>query len=250
MSVSSSRLCPRAQAPESVPASEVQSELDRMYASVGREAKIRGFRQGRVPRAVLERMFGDQVHREVLTRLVEHSLHHAIEAEHLDVIGSPEIDVDALTPGESFKYAAIVDIRPTIDVGDTSGIEVTRPVLEVDDADVARALDSMRENVAQLKPIEDRFVIEAGDVVALNVATHLEGGEPQKREGALVEAGGSFPQALENQLVGQTKGASTTIEVPYPPTTGTRRSPARPCASTSRSSIEARSCAARRRLRP
>jgi trigger factor len=200
-----------------VPASEVQSELDRMYASVGREARIRGFRQGRVPRAVLERMFGDQVHREVLTRLVEHSLHHAIESEHLDVIGSPEIDVDGLTPGESFKYAAIVDIRPTIDVGDTSGIEVTRPVLDIDDADVVRALDGMRENAAQLKPIEDRFVIEGGDVVALNVATHLEGADPQKREGALVEAGsGTFPQALENQLVGLTKGATTTIEVPYP----------------------------------
>src|SRR5262249_61379148 len=100
-----------------VPASEVQGELDRAYASVGREARIRGFRQGRVPRAVLERMFGDQIRREVLARLVEHSFHHAIEAEQLDVVGAPEIDADTIMPGESLKYSATVDVRPVIDIG-------------------------------------------------------------------------------------------------------------------------------------
>ena len=200
-----------------VPASEVQGELDRAYATVARDARIRGFRQGRVPRAVLERMFGDQVRREVLTRLVEHSFHHAIEAERLDVVGAPEIDADGLTPGASLKYSATVDIRPIIEVGDTSGVEVARPVYEVDDADVDRALDSLRESVAQLKPIEDRFVVESGDVVAINVGTQLEGGQPQRREGALVEAGsGTFPLALESQLVGHTKASHVTIDVPYP----------------------------------
>jgi trigger factor len=200
-----------------VPASEVQGELDRAYASVGREARIRGFRQGRVPRAVLERMFGDQIRREVLAKLVEHSFHHAVEAERLDVVGAPEIDADDLAPGTSLKYSATVDIRPVIAVGDTSGIDVARPVFEVDEADVDRVLASLRESVAQLRPIEDRTVVAAGDVVAINVATRLDGGEPQRREGALVEAGsGSFPQALEGQLVGQQKGARLTIEVPYP----------------------------------
>jgi trigger factor len=200
-----------------VPASEVQSELDRVYASVGRDARIRGFRQGRVPRAVLERMFGEQIRREVLARLVEHSFHHAIEAERLDVVGAPEIDADTVTPGESLKYSATVDIRPVITVGDTSGIELERRVPDVTDADVEQVLASMREGVAQLRPIEDRFVVEAGDVVAINVGTQLEGGDPQRRDGALVEAGsGSFPLALEGQLVGHTKGAHLTIDVPYP----------------------------------
>ena len=200
-----------------VPASEVQGELDRAFATVGRDARIRGFRQGRVPRAVLERMFGDQVRREVLARLVEHSFHHAIEAERLDVVGAPEIDADGITPGESLKYSATVDIRPSIQVGDTSGIEVTRPIFEVTDADVEQVLGSLRESVAQLRPIEDRFVVENGDVVTVNVATLLEGSQPQRREGALVEAGsGSFPLALESQLVGQSKGAHVNLEVPYP----------------------------------
>ncbi len=200
-----------------VPATEVQGELDRAYASVGREARIRGFRQGRVPRAVLERMFGEQIRQEVLARLVEHSFHHAIEAERLDVVGAPEIDADGLTPGASLKYSATVDIRPIITIGDTSGIAVARPSATVGEDDVARVLESMRESVAQLGPIEDRTVVEAGDVVAINVTSRLDGGEPQRREGALVEAGGgSFPLALERQLVGQHKGATLTIDVPYP----------------------------------
>jgi trigger factor len=200
-----------------VPAAEVQGELDRAYASVGREARIRGFRQGRVPRAVLERMFGEQIRQEVLARLVEHSFHHAIEAERLDVIGAPEIDADTITPGASLKYSATVDIRPVITVGDTHGIAVGRPEIAVTDDDVEQVLASMRESVAQLRPIEDRTIVEAGDVVTINVGTQLEGGEPQHRDGALVEAGsGSFPQALERQLVGQHKGARLTLEVPYP----------------------------------
>ena len=200
-----------------VPASEVQGELDRAFTSVGRDAHVRGFRQGRVPRAVLERMFGEQIRREVLARLVEHSFHHAIEAERLDVVGAPEIDADGITPGASLKYSATVDIRPVIDVGETRGIEVTRPIVSVGDDDVEQVLTSMRESVAQLSPIEYRAVVEAGDVVEIHVATELDGRESQRREGALVEAGsGAFPLALERQLVGQHKGAHVTLDVPYP----------------------------------
>ena len=200
-----------------VPASEVQGELDRAYATVGRDARIRGFRQGRVPRAVLERMFGDQIQREVLGRLVEHSFHHAIESEHLDVVGAPEIDADGITPGQNLKYSATVDIRPIITIGETSGIDIVRPLYEVSGDDVEQVVTSMRESVAQLRPIEDRTVIEAGDVVTVNVATVLDGAAPQKRDGALVEAGGgSFPLALEQQLVGQHKGGRLTLDVPYP----------------------------------
>src|SRR5207244_2309175 len=62
-----------------VPAAAVQAELDRAFQLVGREARLRGFRPGRAPRAVLEQFFGAQVRREVLGRLVEESFHHAIE---------------------------------------------------------------------------------------------------------------------------------------------------------------------------
>src|SRR5262245_14251872 len=180
-----------------VSAAEVQSELDRAYASVGREARVRGFRPGHVPRRVIEQMFGEQIRREVLSRVVEHSFHHAIESHRLDVVGAPEIDADALSPGETFKYSATIDVRPAITIGDTKGLALQRPAVEVTDADVDRVMESLRESHAQLRPIEDRTVVEAGDVVTLNVTTSLGADVPQRREGVLVEAGaGAFPLAL------------------------------------------------------
>jgi trigger factor len=90
-----------------VGATEVQGELERAYASVGREARIRGFRQGRVPRAVIERMFGEQIRREVLARLVEHSFHHAVEERRLDIVDSPSTP----TPDGTDLYPATVDVK-------------------------------------------------------------------------------------------------------------------------------------------
>jgi trigger factor len=166
---------------------------------------------------VVEKMFGDQIRREVLARLVEHSFHHAVEEQRLDVVGAPEIDADGLTPGESLTYSATIDVRPVIAIGKTEGVQVTRPQYDVTDADVERVLESMREAQAQLRPIEDRNVVESGDVVTLNLTTRLPDQEPQHRDGVMVEAGaGAFPQALERQLVGQHRGARPTLSVPYP----------------------------------
>jgi trigger factor len=200
-----------------IEASAVSAEIDRAFALVGRQARLPGFRPGKAPRRVLERMFGDQVRREVLGRLVEESFHHAIHEHQLAVVGSPEIDADVLTPGEALKYTATVDVRPEIQLNEAGGFDVVRPSTGVSEADVDRVIESLRESVAQLRPITDRHVVESGDVVTLDLSSQLEGGEPVKREGVLVEAGsGSFPQALERQLVGQHRGAHLTLDVPYP----------------------------------
>lgn len=200
-----------------IDAPTVQAEIDRAFALVGRQAKLPGFRPGKAPRRVLERMFGEQVRREVLGRLVEESFHHAIHEHQLAVVGSPEIDADVLVPGEALRYSATVDVRPEIALADVGGFDVVRPTATVGDEDVQRVLESLRESVAQLRPITDRHVVEAGDVATLNLASRLEGAEPVRREGVLLEAGGgSFPLALERQLVGQHRSANLTLAVPYP----------------------------------
>jgi len=110
-----------------IDAPTVQAEVDRAFALVGRQARLPGFRPGKAPRRVLERMFGEQVRREVLGRLVEESFHHAVHEHQLAVIGSPEIDADALAPGEALRYSATVDVRPEIALADVSGLDVVRP---------------------------------------------------------------------------------------------------------------------------
>jgi trigger factor len=198
-----------------VPAETVQSELDRAFQEVGQRARLRGFRPGKAPRPVLERVFGADVRREVLGRLVERSFHDAVEQHQLAVVGTPDIDAEGITPGEALRYSATVEIRPAIALGDLSGLRATRPATTVTDEDVKRTLGALRESVAQLRPVEDRTVVEAGDVVTVDLTTRLEGAAPAQREGVLLEAG-AFPLALERQLVGQHRGARLTVRVPYP----------------------------------
>ncbi len=200
-----------------VPAGAVQAELDRAFQQVGQRARLRGFRPGKAPRPVLERVFGDEVRREVLGRLVEDSFHRAVETHGLAVVGTPDIDAEPITPGAALRYSATVDVRPTIALGELSGLRIARPTTRVGDEEVEQALGAMREAGAQLRPVEDRALIEAGDVVRVDLSSRLEGGEPSRREGVLLEAGaGSFPLALERQLVGQGRGARLDLRVPYP----------------------------------
>src|SRR4029453_14926039 len=113
-----------------------QAEMDRACALVGRQAKLPGFRPGKAPRRVLEHMFGEQVRREVLGRLVEESFHHAIHEQHLAGIGSPETDADVTPPGGALPYPPPVDVRPEIALGDVGGFDVVRPATTVGDDDV------------------------------------------------------------------------------------------------------------------
>src|SRR5437870_1433631 len=200
-----------------ISATDVQAELERAFTVFGRQARLRGFRPGRVPRPVLERTFGEQVRREVLGRLVEESFRQAIETHRLEPVGTPDIDADPLTPGQSLRYSATVDVRPVIEVGNLGGLEVPRPSTTVTDEAVEAALGRLRDSAAQLRPITHRTAVEAGDVVSVDLTSRLEGAESVHREGVLVEAGGgSFPLALERQLVGQHRGAQLTLRVPYP----------------------------------
>jgi trigger factor len=201
-----------------VPAQVVQAELDRAYQQLTHRARLPGFRPGRAPRHVLERMFGPQVRREVLARLVEESFHEAIEARGLALVGHPEIDTDeGIRPGDPLRYAVNVEVRPEIRLADLGGIEVTRPTATVTDEDVARTLEALRESVAQLRPLDDRAVVEAGDIVSVDLTSRLDDGEPTRRQDVLLEAGsGAFPLALERQIVGQHRGARLSLQVPYP----------------------------------
>ena len=102
-------------------------------------------------------------------------------------------------------------------LGELGGLDVVRPSSVVSDDEVERVLESLRESVAQLRPITDRQVVEAGDVVTLNLTQR--GGRRRagaSRRRAARGRGGSFPLALERQIVGQHRGAHLSLDVPYP----------------------------------
>ena len=110
-----------------VPVDDVSAELDRAYGRVQRQAKLKGFRPGKAPRAVLEKFFGDQVRADVLSHLIEHSFSDAVKQAGLRPVGPPEIVPESIEAGKPLRYSAMIDVLPKIEIGETAGLPAKRP---------------------------------------------------------------------------------------------------------------------------
>src|SRR6266478_3020372 len=109
-----------------IPPERVGEELEKMYRSFQHSARIKGFRPGKAPRALIERQFGDQVISEVSAHLVEESYAEALKEHQLPVVTQPHIVPERLTAGQPFRYVATVEVRPEITVTVFEGIEAEK----------------------------------------------------------------------------------------------------------------------------
>jgi len=119
-----------------LPDEDVRAEIDEAYRGLQQRARIKGFRPGHVPRAILERYYGDQVRSEVIGKLIQDSYTRALEEHQLHAVTRPEIVAEEVKPGAGLSYSATIEIKPTFEVHDYEGIEVERAVAPVDDAAV------------------------------------------------------------------------------------------------------------------
>jgi trigger factor len=205
-----------------VPVEKVTAEIDRAYGRVQQQARIRGFRPGKVPRTILEKYFGDQVRADVLSHLIEHSFAEAVDQAGLRPVGAPEIVPDSIAAGEPLRYQATIDVLPKIELGSVEGLPAKRPLRDVVDEDVDRALQEIRESLAELRPAEGRETPVKGDFVVVDYVASLDGealgGEAGgKRENRMVEIGsGGVAPEIEEALQSMTVGESRKIPVAFP----------------------------------
>lgn len=200
-----------------VPASTVTVELDRAYAELARSASVPGFRRGRVPRPVLERLFGDRVRSQVFERLIQESFLQAVEEGALPMVGHPEFETDAATPGAPLRYKAILEIKPEVTVDHYRGLIVDRPTYRIDEVEIDQVLSRLRDAHARLYPIEDRTHAQIGDVVTVDYEARSGGrtiGRAAKREIELGRNG--LPAEFDQSLEGAHVGSHVRFEVVYP----------------------------------
>ena len=200
-----------------LPKEAVSKELDAGFNKVKNEARIKGFRRGKVPRHVLERGYGQRVRAEVAEKLIQETYFDAVEKEKLDVVVHPEIKEPVFEEDGSFSYEAEVDTRPQFQLEGYKGLEIEREPISVGDEEIDREIERLRKEMAPLRNVEDRSAQE-GDIAIVDFDGFHEG-EPMKQvhgEKVNVDIGtGRHGQEFESSLVGMNKGAEKTVEVDF-----------------------------------
>ncbi|MBN2361812.1 MAG: trigger factor [Deltaproteobacteria bacterium] len=155
---------------------QILKEIDKAYRKVGQRATIQGFRKGKVPRVVLEQHFKAEVESDVLSRMIGDAYKAAIDEHELHPVNQPQIKAGEYIPGQDFRYSAEVEIRPEIEIKRFKGLSATRGELRVaSDDEVARELDRLRQRLTQVVPVEDRDLVEKGDLVLCNFNGTVDG---------------------------------------------------------------------------
>ncbi len=201
----------------SVPAADIEREVDERLVKVGRTAKLKGFRPGKVPQKVVRRHYGGQVREEVLGEVIRSSFTRAVQQEKLNPAGGPRIEPLSNQGDEQFSYRATFEIYPEIQLKDIDKLQIDRPVVDIEDADVDDMIDKLRRQRAEWHDVERKSA--DGDRVTIDFAGRL-GDEPF--EGGtgtampVVLGAGQVIEDFDKGLTGLKAGDSKTIKVRFP----------------------------------
>ena len=200
-----------------LPADDVEQQVDQKLREVARQARLPGFRPGKVPMRVLRQRFGESVRGEVLGAMVQSTFPQAVAEQELRPAGQPRIEPDIDTKSGRYAYVARFEVLPEIDLQDLAGKRVARPVAEVADADVERMIERLREQRRTFEDVERPA--QDGDRVTISFTGSIdgepfEGGSGESRQ--LVLGSGTFIPGFEAQLEGVRAGDERLVEVTFP----------------------------------
>lgn len=200
-----------------VPADQVEREVNERLKRLAKNARLPGFRPGKAPLKVIESRYGTDVLNEVASSLIDSSLREALTQEKLIPAGGPDVEPIKLGRGEDLEYTASFEVFPEIERLELSGVEIERPLYEVEQADIDATIESMRKQRIAWRPVE-REAREADQVVIDFIGT-IEGEEfpGNKAENfALVLGDNTLLQDFEAGLTAVKKGDRIDLEVNFP----------------------------------
>ena len=207
-----------------VPQEEVVQELDKAYNQLMKSAKVKGFRPGKVPRPVLERMFKKDVHADVSSRLIQSSFIDAIKQSDLKIVGNPELDPPELAADSAYEYKATVEITPDISDIDYKGMDLTRTLYAPGDDEVDAQLKALQKGMAQHEKITEDRPVQADDFVLLDLEGSHDGKpvpEFTKTENFNLQIGKAVisedvDQQITGMKVGESKKFTTQFDKDFP----------------------------------
>jgi trigger factor len=182
------------------PVEVVQQEWERAYGRVQKQARLPGFRKGHVPRSLVKVHFADDVRREVAEHLIPDVWRKAISEARIEPVNEPDLQEVKLEEGAPLSFVAVVEVKPTIALGEYKGVEVEHAPKPVTSQDVDAALEHMREQQAQFRAV-DRAAAPS-DLLVIDYTLTLEGREPSSQTGYEFVVGGKAVLPEIDQAVG------------------------------------------------
>ena len=202
-----------------VPAEQFEAALKTSYNKNKNKFNIPGFRKGKAPQAMIEKMYGVGVfYEDAVDEAINASYPDAAKESGLEIVSRPEISIEQVEKGTSFIYVATVATKPEVTLGEYKGIEVEKAKPEVTDADVEAELKKVQEQNSRLVSVEDRAVAD-GDQTVIDFEGFVDGKafEGGKAEDyTLVIGSHSFIDTFEDQLIGKNIGEDVEVNVTFP----------------------------------
>ncbi|MGM0664776.1 MAG: trigger factor [Thermodesulfobacteriota bacterium] len=201
-----------------VEADEVERKINKAYRDLGKQARLPGFRPGKIPMKVLEGRFGREVLSDVTRELINETLPKALEDNDTFPLNVPNFENDLPKKGELFRYTATMEVRPSFELDNYKSLEVEKEILSVGQEDVDRHIEEIRRARGHLKPVEDDRGVLEGDHAEFSYRG-MENGTPveglEADDYTLRIGSGDFHPEFEKGIIGVRKGEAASIRVNF-----------------------------------
>lgn len=202
-----------------VDSDQFNAAIEQAYQKSKGKIAMPGFRKGKAPKAMIEKMYGAGVfYEDAANILIPDAYENAAKESELDIVSQPEIDVVQIEKGQNFIFTATVAVKPEVTLGKYKGIEVEKKTAEVTEEEITAEIDKARESNSRMITIDDRAA-QDGDTVVIDFDGYVDG---EQFEGGyaedhnLVLGSHSFIDGFEDQLVGKNIGDEVDVNVTFP----------------------------------
>ena len=202
-----------------VSSEEFEKAIAKAYKKNKNKISMPGFRKGKAPRAMIEKMYGKGVfYEDAANSIIPDAYADAAKESELEIVAQPEIDVTQIESGKPFIFTATVALKPEVTLGEYKGIEVEKKEVEVTDEEVDTEINRVRESNARMIDIDDRAA-QDGDTVFIDFDGYVDGKQfegGKAEDYSLVLGSHSFIDNFEEQLEGKNIGEDVTVNVTFP----------------------------------
>jgi trigger factor len=200
-----------------LPAAEIEKQVDTRLKQLARNIKMPGFRPGKVPMKIVAQTYGPQVRSEVLSDAVQKTFTDAVKEANLKVAGYPRIEKKDGADAAALEFSATFEIYPEVKVGELANVTIDRPQVSVDEAAVQKTIDILRKQRTRFVPVER--AAKEGDRITVDFEGSIDGQPFQggKAEDFVFTIGeGRMLAEFDKEVRGMTPGESKTFDLTFP----------------------------------